>query len=268
MNINTVITDIAQKVSEDYIISSVDMNSSLIEHAMAGDIANDDILKRICEKCNQNVYLSLFNDPSVDKSNITFDLADFNRIKSIIDQSEKSMSDYATPPDDNRLLPTVLLNKTASAHNELNYANTVIEYSNVIDRAISAFEMLKTSSIRDAEAAFLKMANDARAMVVRGDSIADIAKVACVNVKNHGGDFTKVATAYDVIKKDLLKDGFKVSEEFTKTSSLSPNPKSALLAPSKEYSDSLLKIAGFNDMLKKARVIKGMISQEIEKFTK
>jgi hypothetical protein len=255
------IKDIAHKVSEDYLLLGSDMNKELTGLYLSGEIENDEILKRICEHANQNVYLGLFNDPTINKANITFTIADFNTIIPIIRESETAMNALNTPPKDFRLdLSTNTKNNELENADEDNEATevpnlkkfahleTAVYYRNSIKEFLGKVDMMKCAEEKIAEESFDKMLHDARILVAKGDSIGDISKIAARSIKEKGGDFMKIAQAYDMIYKNLTEDNYNVNTEFTKISSMNINHKSEILKPVHAFSDSIMKIAGFEEM--------------------
>jgi hypothetical protein len=262
------IKNIAHRVSEDYLLFGKNMNNSIVEAYLGGEIGNEEILKRICEHANQNVYLGLFNDPSVNKANIIFDLAEFNQIIPIIRESELAMNDLKIPPTDFRSKNSSLIRDAAipERYNEtsdeqgddmLNSAKSVekqaelhgfIQNRDVMKNFVDKLAMMKCSEEKLAEYAFEKMKHDAKIIVAKGDSIGDLAKLASRNIKDIGGDFTKIAMAYEQIKKELSDNGFNVNSEFTKLSSMKVNSEAEVLQPSVEFYLSLSKIAALSEM--------------------
>jgi len=246
------IKDLAHKVSEDYLLFEKDMNESLITLVQNGSIENLEILKRICEQANQNVYLALFYDKDVDNSNIIFDIADYNKISSDAQISEEAMKDYNTPPENYRsmleiaVIPNVT--KEKSDNEKLGELNEVVEYRQSLNNLLNQIGMMKTSEINIAEDAFNKMSNDAKRLIANGESLGDIAKIASRHIKeNIGGDVIKIAECYDLIHKNL-SGKFHVKTGFTKISSHTINKKSKILEPVERFSMAMTKISGFAEM--------------------
>lgn len=247
------IKNLAHKVSEDYLILGKDMNESLISLVQDGSIENLEILKRICEHANQNVYLSLFHDPEVDNSNITFEVAEFNDISSNAKKSEEAMKDYNTPPDDYRStfeIAVIPEDKGEKSESEkLGELNEVVEYRQTLSNLLNRVEIMKTAESNLAEDALNRMANDAKTMVANGESLGDICKIAARHVKeNIGGNAMKIAECYDIIHKDLMNSNFIVKTGFTKISSQRINKKSSILKPVEEFSMCMTKISGLSEM--------------------
>lgn len=256
------IKDLSHKVSEDYLLFNKDMNQGLVELYLNGEIENKEVLKRICEHANQNVYLGLFNDPSVNKANITFDIADFNHIIPIIRESETAMNDLKTPPADFRtkLSSTDIKNHELEIMDETQEATdvpnlkkfaeleTAIYYRNSVKEFLDKIATMKCAEEKVAEESFNQMVRDARVLVARGDSFGDLSKIASRSIQEKGGDFMKIAQAYDMIYHDLIDNNYTVDTEFTKLSSMHINHTSEVLKPVHSFSDSVMKIAALSEM--------------------
>jgi len=248
------IKNLAHKVSEDYLLLNSDMNDALLDLYEDNEIENEEILKRICEHANQNVYLGLFNQQDIDKSNIVFNKANYEIIYGKIKESEEAMKDYNTPPKDFRSeLETAVLGdviKTASSNSHLKDLNMIVEQRQVLRNFCNQLGIIKTASVNDAEEAISDIANDTKVMISNGDSIGDIAKIATRHVKeNMGGDAIKIAECYDYIHKELVNSNFNVKTGFTKLSSQRINTKSHILKPVETFATSIAKIAGLDEMI-------------------
>lgn len=248
----TKIKELAHDVSEDYLITGKDMNESLLLLYKGDEIENDEVLKRICEFANQNVYLSLFSNPEVSNANITFDMADSAKILEDAQESEDAMKNYNTPPQDFRSSLEIVVAPEIESIDEgekLASLNTVVEYRQVLRNLLSNIETMKTAEEHNAEISFDKIAGDAESLVLQGESLGDIAKIASRYVKeNMGGDVIKIAACYDVIHKELKKKKVKVKTGFTKVSARRINEKAELLKPVRDFTFSMAKLAGLNEM--------------------
>lgn len=244
------IKDLAHQVSEDYLLLGEPMNPALLSLHEEGKIANDEILKRVCEQANSNVYLALFHDEDTDRSNIQFDLADFEKVSEQIQTSEQAMKDYQTPPEDFRSLLELAIVPTEGESPSVKLAalREAVEYRDAFRKFHSQVEVMRNSEIQSAENAFNKMAHEAKLMVVRGDSIGDIAKIASRGAQELGLDQVKVAKAYDLIHRELVRSGFHVKTGFTKLSSMRVNTNADVLQASQEFALSLEKVAAIQEM--------------------
>jgi len=263
MDLISSIKDVAHDVTEQYVIYKKNLNDAILEVYYDGKIDNLEILKRVCELANQNVYLALYNDSSVDKTNIQFPLADYEYLKNEIQQSEKSMKDFGAPPSDYRPAAAIAIDdseiepveKTASLKQPedktcyLTDFAKLSSYRNAINQFVNTINTIKSGEIRRAEEELLKIAHQTRIMVGRGESIGDIALISSRYLKSEGLDFTKIASVYNTIHKDMVNDGFTVSTEFTKLSSLTINKKSAMLDPVREFVLCIEKAAACNEMV-------------------
>jgi hypothetical protein len=245
------------------------MNDSLVDLYHEGEIENTEVLKRICEQANQNVYLALFHNPETDKSNIKFDLANFDKISEVVSESEEAMKDYYTPPKDFRteLEIAVAPKSTETSESEkLSELNEAVEYRQVFRNFLNRIEIMKTAEYHLAEESLNNMADDAKIMIHNGESIGDISKIATKFVKeNLEGDFVKVAKCYDYIYKTFIESGFHPKTGFTKLSSQKINEKSEVLKPVKDFSHSIAKIAGLVEMEKNIKKVLGIFDTGIQK---
>src|SRR5271169_1516792 len=96
-NLSDLIKLTAHAVAEDYLLSQANMNDAIFLKASDLNL-NEEIVKRICEIANQNVYLSLFNDPTINKVQIKFDKANCNTIINKLQKSEQDMKEYKVVP--------------------------------------------------------------------------------------------------------------------------------------------------------------------------
>lgn len=247
------IKDLAHRTSEDYLLLGKPMNGTLLAIWQEGDVENEEVLKRVCEQANQNVYLALFHDDTIDNTNIQFDLADFDTVQEHIQTSEKAMKDYQTPPDDFRSLLELLVTpsadeRTANDNVKVAELHAMVEYRDAFRKFDSGLETLKTAETQAAEGAFNQMAHDAKLMVTRGESLGDIAKVAARSVGEMNIDMTKVARAYDLIHRELVCSGFHVKTSFTKVSALRINNNADVLKPAQTFALSIEKVAALEEM--------------------
>jgi len=263
------IKQVAHRAAENYLLTGNSMNDVIFQAYVAGEIENDEILKRVCEQANQNVYLSLFNDSSVDKSNIQFEMADWNEILTNIKQREIEMKEYDTPPVDFRtqINPRVVESEKtaedASVFKKLGSLRIMVNLKDRMEKLARDFESMRVSEVGNAEEAFTKMSHDARVMVANNESIGDMAKISARLAVSMGLGFEKVASAYSIIQADLHKHGFVVNSEFTKLSSMTINDQSTILEPVKTFLLSIEKAAAFKEMHDRAEGAASKISESI-----
>jgi len=252
------IKKLAHEVSEGYILFGADMTEAINKKYNDGDFDNKEMLKRVCEHANQNVYLAKFNSGE-NRGNISFPIADFNAIKENIDESEQSMELYDTPPEDFRSALELVIDNATSAQQEktagklsgesVNEAN---EFRNRFAQFSNALGMMKTAAESEFESGFNLIYHDSKRIVANGDSLGDMAKIASRCVMEDGISPRGVMTTYAIIEKELTNSGYSVRNDFTKTSSLKINHKSLTLRPVKEMSLAIEKMAVLTEM--KSRV--------------
>lgn len=261
------IKNISHDVSEGYLLYGEDMNDAIIKKA--DDIDNHEMLKRICEHANQNVYLAKFQD-SENRSNIIFDIADFNLVKQSIDESEKSMELYDTPPEDFRSALEITVETRPEPEQEKTSLDRdavyeASEYRQRFSKFANSIEMMKTAAIEEFESNFNLLYHGAKRLTAHGDSLGDMAKIASRCVVEDGLSPTNIMKAYDIIEKELVKSGFDVNTEFTKLSSMKINHNSISLRPVKEMSMAIEKIAALEEMEKNIKVVVNAFDNLIKK---
>ena len=270
MSIIQDIKELVHGVSNDYILSSKGLNSSIRERINDGLIENNEILKRVCELSNQSVYLSLFHNSKTNRANIKFPVADYETLKNDLVQRENSMNDYDVAPKDFREGLTFLIEGESGnesikvAEQKSNRLQSMQKHAQNL-RRLELFKLavdtMRVDEIKTAENAYYVMANNTKEMVVGGDSAGDIAKIACKHVQNAGLNFMKVAEAYSEIIRDIRKEGFSVDLTLTKISSEKINIGSEILEPVEQFIMSIEKIAACGEM-------SGNVDRHIEAYKK
>jgi hypothetical protein len=248
------IKEASHKVTEDFMLHNTSPNDTIEEMIKNGSIENEEILKRVCETSNQSIYLSLFNSPDTNNENIVFDYADFEKLSSAIKTRENHMNDYNTAPKDFRNSLAFIIQpseevKVASEFDNLKEIKKVANDLNKLTLFRNSLETLKAEEVKTAEQAYSVIADQTKEMVVNGDSIGDISKIASRHVKDAGLDFTKVAKAYDIIHDDIKKSGFDVDTSFSKISSQKINTEAEMLYPVEEFTISIEKVAACEEMI-------------------
>lgn len=259
MDVNKIIKDIAVKVSDAYLKTQVSTNESIVKACSNRDDINNEILKRICELVNNNIYLTLFKKADTDRSNIEFEVADFDKVNTVIQALEAHMSDYDQEPGDfrnNIQAPKPAasgdVEKTASLRGtetvKTASLSEVVRMKERMGHMKSAFLTMKDMFARDAEESFIKMASDAKSLCVNGDSIADMAHLASGMAQTLGYGHDKIASAYSLIKKDLTGKGYKVNDQLTKVASATPDYDSEFFDPIEKFAHSIDAVAAADEM--------------------
>ena len=247
------IRDIAYAVVEAYTKNKTPLNDAILQ--VSDTIDNDEVLKRVCELVNQNVYLFLFHTPGIDRSCISFDVADFTALQKEINKRKLAMNDYASAPDDHKKTLTITVvpventtvDKTAAIHDKYR----LIAERDCLKKLANMLGMIKTSEIKSVEQHYNKILQDSLTIVHQGESLGDMAKLASRNIVEYGMNPTKIMEVYNDVAKMISDDGYHVNTEFTKISSQKINSRSEILQPSKEIALSIEKVASINEMLSK-----------------
>lgn len=274
----TLIKEVAHTVSDDYLRNQTNMSDAIFAKANESGM-NNEIVKRICELANQNVYLSLFHDSSINKANIQFEMADCNQILDKLQKSEKDMNEYKKVPKSFKADLSALINKKSQSpqdnaesedfQNRKLASMDELQYTkDKYQKLLNSIETMKVASEEETKEAFSQIFNNTKILVSQGESIADMAKVAMRYVKGLDLDMMKVAKVYDLISTELKNNGYTVNEELTKISSCTINSKSKILEPVKEYSLGIVKIASFNDICINLKKVISAYDGEIKKTAK
>lgn len=252
------INETSKKASEDYLASGECMNEYILSVALEHKL-NEEIIKRICERANQAVYLSLFNNPSVNRKNIEFDTANSDRIAKEVNESESSMQDYDLIPVDYRKgsIPeeSVPMEDLGGVINDcipqIKVASIAVGRRDhgVYAGVLSQLERVMQSEKNNVEKLAAMIRRDTVSMISNNESIADIAKLACRYVRSKGIGHEKLAQVYNEIHDDMLTSGYSVNSEFTKISSAPLDMQSPVFAPSFELAFGLEKIAALGEMI-------------------
>ena len=220
------IKTMAHNVSEGYLVFNKPINEQIYEMRESGEITNSEILKRVCELVNQNVYLSLFHDSEVDNSNIHFDYADYEAIEEDVQDTEAKMGLYDTPLDDFRMgLHSMAdhIEHRAELNPELIKIAALHEANRLrdgVNNITSLMGMIEADSVKIAEQSYVNMKNDAKNMMYYGrDTIDDMSKIACNYLSDMDYGMDKVASAYSLIRDELKENGNIVHEGLTKMAS-------------------------------------------------
>ena len=251
-----IIKNASLKASEGYLLLNRNMDDIILDEAVQNSL-NDEIVKRICEQSNQNVYLSLFHDGNTDKSNITFDIANFDKIVNQLRKSENDMKDYNTSPNSFKSdLGPMFFSGGNTVNSDLDLENEKLSHLNSVEfesakytKLLSRLETMKVAEMNSATDSFNEVFHQSKKLTHDGESIADMAKIAMRSMQGEDLEIMKIAKVYDLISNELKNNGYAVNEEITKTSSLTVNKDSDTLKPIKSYMLSLSKIAGISDMI-------------------
>lgn len=233
-DLNQRIKTCAYEVASQYLNGGSDMNEALHDKYVNGDIENKEILKRICEAANNTVYLSLFKDPKQDRSNISFPLADSQKIIKQADQENASMVadgvivDYILAPEKRASstaqpdgMSKIARKKEYNEFEKLAIKRKIQSGVDSITNLISGLEIIKTASNRRFSDLVDQLSRTGLSLMSAGESFGDMSKIAVRSVgPNHGeSGMVKMAKICDHVRKGIESRGFKLSTELTKTSS-------------------------------------------------
>lgn len=245
----------AYGASQSFLQSKEDLNQSIAKVATSNNL-NSEMIDRICEFANQNVYLNIFNKTQ-DKSNIQFPKADPNMVKEIVTNSDTT--DFNLPPSDFKAAPEISKVRIVAVKAEPETRRYAFGMSpeiqnkqamlNKLKGLISFLETLIEKEGQKAEQASADVIKTAKAMVADGDSFADIVKLAYRHVSNCEDGIEKVAALFTGVGESLENQGFYLNRELTKISSAPINKEFPLFGTIDSYCDSIDKIAGAQELI-------------------
>lgn len=251
-----VINQIAYDATQAYLLRAQDLTEFIKTAAVANGL-NNEMIKRVCEQANKNTYLGQYHNANVDRSNIVFPYADFDRIKSAVNDEDTAMKDYGTSPDDYRMV----VEKTASApeyeqspqdkardkHESL---QKVAALRDKLRGLRQGMETVKIAGLRHAELCVGRMHELGRNMVANGENYGDIMKIACRHVKAQGYGFEKTASALAYVGEAIAESGLTVTSTMTKISSVpSINGSHPMNVSALGYASELEKVAAANEFI-------------------
>jgi len=266
------IKKIAGQISENYILKDINMTSAIAEAAKRNKL-NTEIIKRICELANQNTYLSLFSSTPENRGNISFDLADSEKVINKLKEHNMGENDYLTTPTDYRMgLADVLSDdddkpavevKEDPVIKKIRELSEKVKINEKLKALLSTIKSLESSEKSSIENNILKVSNDCKALVFNGESFGDMAKLALRFTKEKGFNLEKTAKLYTVVQDYLKNKGFNVKEGLTKISSMKTDINADIFKPLEEYHRGLMKIAGFAEMRRNLETITENITKTI-----
>lgn len=245
-NLLRIIHNGANKVTEEYLKKGVDPNTTIVSLISTGDIENEEILARICEKANQNIYLSIFKNTK-DRSKIIFPTANKEDFAEFFKGEESVYNN--TPKDYKEGFDTKLASKAPSEFDKINQVNEIVSFRNKLAHFAKKIEGMCNDELVAQERYakdFEKVAND---IVMTGQSILDYSKLAGVVIESKT-DLSpkpfheKVAS----IVEDYQNRGITLKDNFTKLANSVPDPDSSLYKSPVKYVESMAKTAALADI--------------------
>lgn len=207
---------------------------------------NSEVLKRICEKANQNVYLTLFNSKGVDRSNIKFPRADAEEVMGGV-QQQGATNDYQITPAEHEIVvgkPDIPAKNTGIMDERDEMQLTLEKIRNLLASVKNMLSEEKTAASKSLDEFYGNVKN----MVGNGESFGDIAKMAMRFASTKDVNVEKTADILKYAKDHLTKEGHRISTEITKISSEGINPNFELFQNVQNCVESIEKVAGLTEM--------------------
>lgn len=241
----------AHNVSEGFLKFGKDINSEILGMYEGGDIENKEVLKRVCELANQNIYLSLFNDSNTDKSSISFDYADYNRILKESGSMKDEMTAYDFSPEDFRdgLLSLGKVASQSSTTQRDNSEQMKVACKDSISNMINNLEKVAESFTKLAEEAYSELKSNVKSLSYNGETIDDMSKIACDYSNMYNFNTEKVASAFSLASKELVSTGFKINNGLTKVASQDIDTDSEFFSPVEKLAVSIDAISASKEII-------------------
>lgn len=250
----------AGEVSAAYLLRGEDMTKAVYDISKEKGL-NPEQVKRICEMANQNTYLHLFQDKEK-RGDIVFDTAKSEDIIKSVEEHKVNESDYTSAPEDFRkhanLIPshtdsddTVFTPATTKEKTPSQLASEAVLLCRLKDKLgllHNAVKTMKHDEAASVEDAVEKMAEFCVTACSRGDSFADISKLAMRYSASRGGDVQDSVSMLTKVADYLDSRGIKAAKELTKTSSMNIDPAFPMFRYVDQLNDAMLKSAGLHDM--------------------
>jgi len=265
--LNQQIKQMAYDAATAYLNEGVNLNESIKDMHDNGKIKNDEILKRVCEAANNTVYMTLFKNKNIDRSQIKFPLADSALLLKTIDQESGVMVDdksidYLIAPQIEPVIKTAALSdgmekiagdmSESAKRGKITY--TIQKLAQIDDAArklVYNLEMIKTASERRSESLLAEYINHGLDTVSARESFADMTKIAMRSVVEDFGDrgVKIIQSVSGHAFEKIASRGFTVNTELTKLSSMNINGDNDLSRTAQELVLELEKAAACKKMI-------------------
>jgi len=246
-NIIQIINNLAAKIANEYIDNGISPEITITSLIADSKIDNEEILSRICEKANQNIYISIFNSTE-SRGDIKFPLS---KKEDFIHYFKKVDPVYSTTPKDYKEYCFTI--KTASPkktiYDKLDAINDVINMRNKLAHFVKKVESMcydENNIQQKCVQEFEKIANE---LIQSNQSIVDYAKLSDKVIENTTdlNPFLfneKIASIADSISKRSIS----VNTKLTKLAFLTPNPNNEIYKTPVKYINSLAKVAALSEI--------------------
>jgi len=242
------IDKIAYAVSSLFINGKINLNDSIRLSFQQGLIENQEVLKRVCEEANKQVYLALFHG-SEDKSNINFDLASPEKVMS----TPNSTLDYQKAPANFNASVVPVATEMSKVASDDEYRVAVSGMADQARRFAYYTNSEKLASYQRAEKLMDKVASLAESMaIVDHDSAFDICKIASDVFMEETGSPVVSLGIVSHISEHLEKkasEGHKIETMATKlASSYQLNDNDPFVTGLRKLAQEIILTSAFNDI--------------------
>lgn len=204
---NELIASLAYKASEGYIQNKADLNATIRDSYLSGEIENTEVLKRVCEEANKATKLAILQD-SIAGGTVIFNYATPEKVMGNIDTS---LSDYMVAPK-SAAMP-IEVEKVAS---DPEVRREAIALGRNMEKFASQLRQESLRSEGSAAKALIKVATMARDYIYAGGSVPDLCKIAACTSLSACPDRTvamEIPTLISKIASDIKSRGLNVCEK-------------------------------------------------------
>jgi len=277
MSIKQDIKQMAYDAATTFLNEGVELNDTIGSMYSEDLIENPEILKRVCEAANNTVYMTMFKNKNVDRSQIKFPLADAQHLLNLIDQEngpmiENTPIDYLVEPRLTVVTKTASLDEGLEKIANVNTENEssskrklaiqkMAQIESTAKNLVYSLEIVKTAAERNAESLLNDYVSHGIDTISSGESFADMTKIAMRSVVDNFGE-----TGITIVKKasqhalgKLKSRGFKTNNELTKISSEVINGDNELCCTSNDLVLELEKAAACTELINSIKKTQGLI---------
>jgi hypothetical protein len=231
MAIRDDIAKYAYDAADKFIRHKIAMNDTIHEQATKNSL-NSEVVKRVCEEANKNVYLAMFKSDGVDKTKIEFPRAEDSTILSKIQADNSDVADYILPPG-KPVTPVLSPASDEMPARELSSAGTrdaLYETMNKIKNMLSSVQTMMSQEKKASEQNYQKLYGslkklahhesygDICKLAMRFSAYAELDSKASSEILKYAGDHLgkEVALRFDITKTadGTLDPAFPLFQEF------------------------------------------------------
>lgn len=248
MTLRDQIAKYAYEAADKYVRHKTPLNDTVFAIALRDNL-NSEMIKRICEESNKNVYLAIFKSEGADKTKIEFPRAEDNVIMEKIQTENADAADYILPPGP--VTPVVSANSDVPARDLglTNSRDAITIQLNKIENMLSSVKNMMSQEKKASEIAYQKLYGSIKKLASDGDSFGDICKLAMRYASHSGIDMKGSSEVLKFAESHLSKE-MVLDYTLTKTADGTLNPDFQLFKEFEACVRGIEKVAGWTELHK------------------